>query len=301
MSRYHADSINSAVNTSGQSRLRPTKPNRQLYVYHWDRILMALVALLLLVAALTYVASQVFFDNEPPALLPDPTIQLEPATVVQSQSTTANDESDAQAPLQSPVIADNDLAMSAPEPETPESTHRDPSTLDTRPEELLATGVAPPADTRSPTENPVTDQLASATAADTETHSYRGEPAFSREYVEIVSPDIARFVLSSGVKELEPVGSLQDVEIPEDSPARLYAYSTLTNRKDEHLKYIWKHQNRVVSTVNVGVWSDHWRSYSSKLLEQRLAGDWLVELRDSDNRLLAKAGFKYEPPAAASR
>ncbi|NHN39859.1 DUF2914 domain-containing protein [Pseudomaricurvus alcaniphilus] len=120
-------------------------------------------------------------------------------------------------------------------------------------------------------------------------------PVFYPQSVQILSPNVARFILCSGVEELEPVGGLQDIKLHNDSPARLFAYSDVNNIKDEHLSYVWKHRNRIVNTVNIGVWSNRWRSYASKNIEQRLAGDWQVELRDSSNRLLAKAGFTFEP------
>ena len=263
--------------------MNATGNQKQLYVYHWNRIFIALAVLLCLIATLIYASRAIFFREASASRASTEMSQAETRQVVTTESLAPDTHQQSESPAQLPAPA-------APDPD-PETGAQQSAVSTTSPSPISATMEAVAPATSEPAEPTFQlDDLPSATAS-----KQQGDHALKLKFVEIVSPDVSRFVLSQGVKDLEPVGSLLDIQVSKDAPVRLFAYSDLKNRKDQHFKYIWKHRNKVVSTVSVGAWSDNWRSYSSKLVEQRLSGDWLVELRDSNNSLLAKAGFRFNP------
>ena len=73
--------------------------------------------------------------------------------------------------------------------------------------------------------------------------------------------------------------------------AAVYCFSEVAGREHPTLEYIWRRNDQVIARVNVGVKGKRWRSYSSKLINRRMKGDWQVELRGKDNELLASAEF----------
>ena len=65
----------------------------------------------------------------------------------------------------------------------------------------------------------------------------------------------------------------------------------MVGREHRTLEYIWRRNDKVVARVTVGVKGERWRSYSSKLISRRMTGEWRVELRGTDDKLLASAEF----------
>jgi len=272
----------------GDNRSKPPNTGKQLYVYHWNRIIAALVVVLILLVASGYAVSLVFTDEKT-------TSQL-------SASESGVEQARGSVPM-SDSLAEPDLGradavnLNDNHPETGvDTTDADQTTGPATPENAL-----PKAQLDSETPIPEVP-LAPVQVAETAVKpaslvkpTAASNSAFHLEFLEILSSDVARFVLSSAVKDLEPVGSLQDITLHNNSAAKVFAYSHISNMKGEQLSYIWKHGDRIVSTVNIGVRSNHWRSYASKNIEQRLAGDWQLELWDSSDRLLAKAGFTFDP------
>lgn len=278
----------------GDNRSKAPNTGKQLYVYHWNRIIAALVVVLILLVASVYAISLVFTDEKTTSQLSASESGAEqtrgsaqppgPGPITDSQAEPDLGRVDAVAPnYNRPETGVNAVdADQATGPATPENAlHK--AQLDSEtpiPEVPLA-----PVQVAETAVKPAS--LVKPTAA--------SNSVFHLEFLQVLSPDVARFVLSSAVKDLEPVGRLQDITLHNNSAAKVFAYSDINNMKGEHLSYIWKHRDRIVNTVNIGVRSNRWRSYASKNIEQRLAGDWQLELRDSSDRLLAKAGFTFEP------
>ena len=102
---------------------------------------------------------------------------------------------------------------------------------------------------------------------------------------------VKRFVLAKSVVNLEPKGAIDDISFDKRGMAAVYCFSEVAGREHPTLEYIWRRNDQVVARVNVGVKGKRWRSYSSKLINRRMKGDWQVELRGKDNELLASAEF----------
>lgn len=111
----------------------------------------------------------------------------------------------------------------------------------------------------------------------------------------ILSPAVQRFVLTDAVKANEPVGGPDDI-IPDQAGngvIKLFAYSQVRQLGGEKLIYRWLRGTKVVANVEVGVGSDDWRSHASKYLSKDMRGSWRVELRTAKGELLAFMEFEY--------
>jgi cytoskeletal protein RodZ len=66
-------------------------------------------------------------------------------------------------------------------------------------------------------------------------------------------------------------------------------------RAGDTVRHVWIHQGRTVGAVELGVGSAHWRTYSWRTLTPGSEGDWVVEARDAEGRVLAQYSFRCEP------
>ena len=116
---------------------------------------------------------------------------------------------------------------------------------------------------------------------------------FRLQGTEVLSPSVKRFLLAKSVANNKPVGDLNDVTLNDNGVAAVYAFSDVVGMKDDFLFYEWFRNGKRVAKVRVGVWAKRWRSYSSKVLNERMRGSWRIELRNDEDRLLASADFLF--------
>jgi hypothetical protein len=69
----------------------------------------------------------------------------------------------------------------------------------------------------------------------------------------------------------------------------------LGGRPGEEVRHVWLRDGRTVSVVNLRVGGPQWRTYSRLRLEPDVEGNWVVEARDSHERVLARHRFLIEP------
>ena len=60
-------------------------------------------------------------------------------------------------------------------------------------------------------------------------------------------------------------------------------------RDGDEISHLWLHDGKVAMSVSLPIGASHWRTYST--LQPGSAGDWIVEARDAENRLLARSTF----------
>lgn len=111
---------------------------------------------------------------------------------------------------------------------------------------------------------------------------------------QIFSPLIKRFVLTDQVKNKEPVGAINNISPDTNNLLTIFAWSDTQGLKDQFLLYRWLHNGKEVAQIEIGVWSNRWRSYSRKYVTQNMRGQWLVELRTGKGDLLAQSTFQYK-------
>ncbi|MBV1880339.1 MAG: DUF2914 domain-containing protein [Pseudomonadales bacterium] len=143
----------------------------------------------------------------------------------------------------------------------------------------------------NPSENPLIDS--SLSNADSNPVEDLSSSPFQQTKSEIFSNHIKRFVISKRVKNNEPIGSISDIGFDHNNIATIYAYSDALNFKDQTLYYKWTLNGKKIATVPIGVWSNRWRSYSSKFIQPHMQGNWLVELQNAEGETLAMSQFQF--------
>ena len=109
---------------------------------------------------------------------------------------------------------------------------------------------------------------------------------------EATSFGIKRLVVGTGVENGEPVG------VAETFPAsteKVYCFLEATDiAKDTEATFVWFNGDKEMSKFSVPVkMGPRWRTYTNKNLRE-LKGDWKVEIRDPDGKVLKDVKFKVE-------
>jgi len=110
----------------------------------------------------------------------------------------------------------------------------------------------------------------------------KGEAAFA----------VKRLVVGTGVENGEPVG------VAETFPAsteKVYCFLEATDiAKDTEVSFAWFSGDKELSKFSVSLKEGpRWRTYAYKNLRE-MKGDWKVEVRDSEGKVVKDAKFKVE-------
>jgi hypothetical protein len=103
---------------------------------------------------------------------------------------------------------------------------------------------------------------------------------------------IKRLVVGTGVENGEPVG------VAETFPAsteKVYCFLEATDiAKDTEATFVWFHGEKEMLKFSVPLkMGPRWRTYANKNLME-LKGDWKVEIRDPDGKVVKDTKFKVE-------
>ncbi len=80
---------------------------------------------------------------------------------------------------------------------------------------------------------------------------------------------------------------------PESS--RVYFWTRVVGgREGDRIRHVWIHGDQEVS-IGLSIGGPHWRTHSAKWLHPGSAGKWIVEARDSADRVLARQEFSCQP------
>lgn len=114
-----------------------------------------------------------------------------------------------------------------------------------------------------------------------------GGPALEAEELKIVEAVICR-----SVEGRVPIGA-GDV-FARDSE-RLYCFSRVAGGEvGSEIVHTWFYQGAPAAAVRLPVRSNDWRTYSSKRIGAGAVGEWRVEIRAADGRLLHEIRFMVE-------
>ena len=104
---------------------------------------------------------------------------------------------------------------------------------------------------------------------------------------------VARSGVGTDVVDRELVGRADRFAVG----TRLTFWTHVTDgRPGDMVRHIWFHENSTVGVVDLAVGSPSWRTYSRRLVT---AGDWVVEVWDVEERVLARHEFRcdsWRPP-----
>ncbi len=118
-------------------------------------------------------------------------------------------------------------------------------------------------------------------------------PAYGQEKSkESIEFTIARLVVGTGVENSEPVG------VAETFPAsteKVYCFLEATSiGKDTEISFVWDYGDKeMLKTTLLLKAGPKWRTYANKNL-RGLKGEWKVEIKDPDGKVLKEIKFKVE-------
>ncbi len=72
-----------------------------------------------------------------------------------------------------------------------------------------------------------------------------------------------------------------------------FSTRVLGGKPGEAIRHAWLHESKVVQSIKLGLGGPDWRTHSSKTLRE--TGQWVVEARDEEGRVLARAAFACVP------
>ena len=103
---------------------------------------------------------------------------------------------------------------------------------------------------------------------------------------------IKRLVIGTGVENGEPVGAAETFPA---STEKVYCFLEATDiTKDIEVSFVWFNREKEMSKFNVPLkMGPRWRTYAYKNL-RGLKGDWKVEIKDPDGKVLKDVKFKVE-------
>ena len=236
--------------------------------------------------ALSQTPPQPAVIEQVPAQEPPAVSELSSPTQTEVQAPVASDE-----PLPSPRSA---AVTTTPVPSNQvDEVHPQPSN-----EEVLPKSPAPDLESASQTTTETPTPLEQSEPASEEiqtnslTNTAPSSAPFQLQDLHILNPQVIRFELPRNVINKEPQGELNEIDWKPNGSVAVWCYSEVTGRRGSVLRYVWYFEGKRIARVLVNVRGNRWRSYSSKLVNQRHLGDWRVELQDSKERVLARAEFK---------
>jgi hypothetical protein len=292
------------------------------YSYRWDRILLAGAALLIVAALalrglLAPPAPERGSDTaSAPEVVAPPVREPSPAAGAKGMEQGPTAAESAAAPQTTgageaaPTTADSGNKTAVPasrEPAVPSPEAGAPAQLAGTGKPAEAAAVSEEAPPGPAAEQPgaatlpgkaLTEEIAGS-PPESVTASTTAEPArdsiLTPGETRLLSKQVKRFLLTDGVRNREPMGGLTDVvPKPADSGVlAVYAYSDVEGMAGKTLHYRWILDGKIRAEVRVGVGSDRWRSYSSKIVTGKMRGPWRVELTSGRKELLAEAEFRY--------
>jgi len=103
---------------------------------------------------------------------------------------------------------------------------------------------------------------------------------------------IARLVVGTGVENSEPLGAAGAFPA---STEKVYCFLEATNvAKDTEVSFVWSYGDKEMLKTSLPLKAGpKWRTYANKNL-MGLKGDWKVEIKDSEGKILKDIKFKVE-------
>ena len=113
-------------------------------------------------------------------------------------------------------------------------------------------------------------------------------------------PETGLRVAESGVGTAVEARELKGkaTSFPEGSSVSFWT-RVVGGQAGDRIVHVWIHDGKETS-IGLSIGGSHWRTHSTKRLHPGLGGNWVVEARSSDGRVLAREEFISLPTAAGS-
>jgi hypothetical protein len=122
----------------------------------------------------------------------------------------------------------------------------------------------------------------------------KGKPeAPAKEMAKETAPfAVKRLVIGTGVENGEPVGAAETFPA---STEKVYCFlEAIDIAKDTEVTFVWSSGEKEMSKFSVPLKEGpRWRTYAYKNLRE-IKGDWKVEIRDSEGKVVKDLKFKVE-------
>ena len=103
---------------------------------------------------------------------------------------------------------------------------------------------------------------------------------------------INRFVACQAIEDREPVNPTETFVVGTETAYAFLEAASIS--ADVQVNFVWLHEGAEVARVPLTIrQGSRWRTYSSKKLAGR-PGSWQVEVRDTQDAVLASVDFKVE-------
>ena len=110
--------------------------------------------------------------------------------------------------------------------------------------------------------------------------------------VSIDTSVVSRAVLTRSVQEREPIDVLPSEVYTDEFEEKLYFFTELNNFTPQQVTHIWQYNGKTMAEIPLDISSNHFRTFSSKNIMNTQTGDWTVQLRDSEQKVLAEKSFR---------
>ncbi|MDC0664290.1 DUF2914 domain-containing protein [Marinobacter sp. SS21] len=114
--------------------------------------------------------------------------------------------------------------------------------------------------------------------------------------VAILSPQLVRVQLTSGLNAKEPVDELPaSIELPENELLRIYLFTETRNLNGKLVYHDWSRNGRRMARVPIRLYSDTMRASSSKFIDRHMLGFWRVTVVNARGEVYASVEFDVIP------
>ncbi|MFE8069932.1 DUF2914 domain-containing protein [Marinobacteraceae bacterium S3BR75-40.1] len=253
----------------------------EVVVYHWHRIIPAILALVVVVGGIVWGGLAIFSgisepetasatSEQPPADMPK---GAEEPTAAGNGETVAASEADVsqEAEPPSPFKDEQDGGATTPEVNVP-AVGETEETATTTPETTAASEPAPEKEPR-------------ATA----------EKTASPASVDIQSSKIVRASLTRTVRDHEPGDPIPAV-VPMNAEGiiRVYFFTEMKGLEDATVYHDWYLDGKRMARVTIRPYTDPMRASSSKFINRNMLGDWEVKVHTASGENLAEGAFSVQ-------
>jgi hypothetical protein len=103
---------------------------------------------------------------------------------------------------------------------------------------------------------------------------------------------ITEMAVTTKIVKGNPIDSVR--RISSTSVKALYCFTRVSAPEDTDttIKQVWYLNDEVVGEYTLPVKGSRWRTYSKKLLEKGVSGEWRCDAQDSDGNLLKSVSFR---------
>lgn len=103
---------------------------------------------------------------------------------------------------------------------------------------------------------------------------------------------VSRAVLTRSVQEREPIDVLPSEVYTDEFEEKLYFFTELNNFTPQQVTHVWQYNGNTMAEIPLDISSNHFRTFSSKNIMTTQTGDWTVQLRDKEQKILAEKSFR---------